>query len=141
MNKAKKEESDLEIRKEMERRVLQDRPIRFDWVIKCLLYRKANFNVLNGFAVLAGLLAILLLVPSCTTEDEVPDLSDEGTNGWIYKIMAFRSPIRMVLSLHHIKTATFIMPGFYMSCPVLLLPRPDWNGGTGLSPLVVRLRM
>lgn len=72
MNKAKKEESDLEIRKEMERRVLQDRPIRFDWVIKCLLYRKANFNVLNGFAVLAGLLAILLLVPSCTTEDEVP---------------------------------------------------------------------
>ena len=88
MNKAKKEESDLEIRKEMERRVLQDRPIRFDWVIKRLLYRKANFNVLNGFAVLAGLLAILLLVPSCTTEDEVPDLSDEGTNGWIYKIMA-----------------------------------------------------
>ena len=72
----------------MERRVLQDRPIRFDWVIKRLLYRKANFNVLNGFAVLAGLLAILLLVPSCTTEDEVPDLSDEGTNGWIYKIMA-----------------------------------------------------
>ena len=72
MNKAKKEESDLEIRKEMERRVLQDRPIRFDWVIKRLLYRKANFNVLNGFAVLAGLLAILLLVPSCTTEDEVP---------------------------------------------------------------------
>ena len=71
MNKAKKEESDLEIRKEMERRVLQDRPIRFDWVIKRLLYRKANFNVLNGFAVLAGLLAILLLVPSCTTEDEV----------------------------------------------------------------------
>ena len=63
MNKAKKEESDLEIRKEMERRVLQDRPIRFDWVIKRLLYRKANFNVLNGFAVLAGLLAILLLVP------------------------------------------------------------------------------
>ena len=62
MNKAKKEESDLEIRKEMERRVLQDRPIRFDWVIKRLLYRKANFNVLNGFAVLAGLLAILLLV-------------------------------------------------------------------------------
>jgi len=88
VNKAKKEESDLEIRKEMERRVLQDRPIRFDWVIKRLLYRKANFNVLNGFAVLAGLLAILLLVPSCTTEDEVPDLSDEGTNGWIYKIMA-----------------------------------------------------
>ena len=78
----------MEIRKEMERRVLQDRPIRFDWVIKRLLYRKANFNVLNGFAVLAGLLAILLLVPSCTTEDEVPDLSDEGTNGWIYKIMA-----------------------------------------------------
>ena len=68
--------------------MLQDRPIRFDWVIKRLLYRKANFNVLNGFAVLAGLLAILLLVPSCTTEDEVPDLSDEGTNGWIYKIMA-----------------------------------------------------
>ena len=62
MNKAKKEESDLEIRKEMERRVLQDRPIRFDWVIKRLLYRKANFNVLNGFAVLAGLLAILFLV-------------------------------------------------------------------------------
>lgn len=61
MNKAKKEESDLEIRKEMERRVLQDRPIRFDWVIKRLLYRKANFNVLNGFAVLAGLLAILCL--------------------------------------------------------------------------------
>ena len=40
------------------------------------------------FAVLMGLLAVLLLVPSCTTEDEVPDLSDEGTNGWIYKIMA-----------------------------------------------------
>lgn len=88
MNKAKKEESDLEIRKEMERRVLQDRPIRFDWVIKRLLYRKANFNVLNGFAVLMGLLAVLLLVPSCTTDDKVPDLSDEGTNGWIYKIMA-----------------------------------------------------
>ncbi len=47
----------------------------------------------------------------------------------------------MVLSLHHIKTATFIMPGFYMSCLALLLPRPDWNGGTGLLLLVVRLRM
>lgn len=45
----------------------------------------------------------------------------------------------MVLSLHHIKTATFIMPGFYMSCLALLLPRPDWNGGTGLLLLVVRL--
>ena len=157
MNKAKKEESDLEIRKEMERRVLQDRPIRFDWVIKRLLYRKANFNVLNGFAVLAGLLAILLLVPSCTTEDEVPDLSDEGTNGWIYKIMAdyylwnedmpgkgnlnFSQSPDKFFDLHHIKTATFIMPGFYMSCLALLLPRPDWNGGTGLLPLVVRLRM
>lgn len=39
------------------------------------------------------------------------------------------------------KTATFIMPGFYMSCLALLLPRPDWNGGTGLLLLVVRLRM
>ena len=86
MNKAKKGESDLEIRKEMERRVLQDRPIRFDWAIKRLLYREANFNVLKAFAVFAGLLAVLLLVPSCTAEDEVPDLSDEGTNGWIYKI-------------------------------------------------------
>ena len=47
-----------------------------------------ELRVINGFAVLAGLLAILLLVPSCTAEDEVPDLSDEGTNGWIYKIMA-----------------------------------------------------
>ena len=29
------------------------------------------------FAVLMGLLAVLLLVPSCTTDDKVPDLSDE----------------------------------------------------------------
>ena len=39
------------------------------------------------FAVLMGLLAVLLLVPSCTTDDKVPDLSDEGTNDWIYKVM------------------------------------------------------
>lgn len=39
------------------------------------------------FAVLLGLLAFLLLVPSCKTDDDVPDLSDEGTNDWIYKIM------------------------------------------------------
>lgn len=38
------------------------------------------------FAVLLGLLAILMLVPSCTTDD-VPNLSDEGTNDWIYKVM------------------------------------------------------
>lgn len=39
------------------------------------------------FAVLMGLLAFLLLVPSCKTDDKVPDLSEEGTNDWIYKIM------------------------------------------------------
>ena len=39
------------------------------------------------FAVLMGLLAVLLLVPSCTTDDKVPDLSDDGTNDWIYKVM------------------------------------------------------
>ena len=39
------------------------------------------------FAVFMGLLAVLLLVPSCTTDDKVPDLSDEGTNDWIYKVM------------------------------------------------------
>ena len=39
------------------------------------------------FAVLMGLLAVLLLVPSCTTDDKVPDLSDEGTNDWIYKVL------------------------------------------------------
>lgn len=39
------------------------------------------------FAVLMGLLVVLLLVPSCTTDDKVPDLSDEGTNDWIYKVM------------------------------------------------------
>lgn len=39
------------------------------------------------FAALMGLLAVLLLVPSCSTDDKVPDLSDEGTNDWIYKIM------------------------------------------------------
>lgn len=39
------------------------------------------------FAVLMGLLAVFLLVPSCTTDDKVPDLSDEGTNDWIYKVM------------------------------------------------------
>lgn len=39
------------------------------------------------FAVLLGLLAFLLLVPSCKTDDDVPDLSDEGTNDWIYMIM------------------------------------------------------
>lgn len=44
-------------------------------------------SVKTMFAVLMGLLAVLLLVPSCTTDDKVPDLSDEGTNDWIYKIM------------------------------------------------------
>ncbi len=39
------------------------------------------------FAVFIGLLAVLLLVPSCSTDDKVPDLSDEGTNDWIYKVM------------------------------------------------------
>lgn len=39
------------------------------------------------FAVLMGLLAVFLLVSSCTTDDKVPDLSDEGTNDWIYKVM------------------------------------------------------
>ena len=39
------------------------------------------------FAVFMGLLAVLLLVPSCSTDDKVPDLSDEGTNDWIYKVM------------------------------------------------------
>ena len=39
------------------------------------------------FTVLMGLLAVLLLVPSCSTDDKVPDLSDEGTNDWIYKVM------------------------------------------------------
>ena len=145
------------------------------------------------FAVLMGLLAVLLLVPSCTTDDKVPDLSDEGTNDWIYKVMTdyylwnedvpdkgdlnfsqspdkffgsllsdqdgvkygdgwltfrkrkrirslLRQTIRMVLSLHRINTATFIMLGFCMSCLALLLPKPDWNGGTGLLLLVVRLR-
>ena len=76
MNKAKKGESDLESGKRWREGVLQDRPIRFDWAIKRLLYREANFNVLKAFAVFAGLLAVLLLVPSCTAEDEVPDLSD-----------------------------------------------------------------
>lgn len=41
----------------------------------------------KAFAVLMGLLAVLLFVPSCTTDDKVPDLSDEGTNDWIYKVM------------------------------------------------------
>lgn len=39
------------------------------------------------FAVLLGLLAILLLVPSCKTDDG-PDLSEEGTNDWIYNVMS-----------------------------------------------------
>lgn len=37
---------------------------------------------------LLGLLACLLLAPSCTKEDE-PDLSEEGTNEWIYKNMTY----------------------------------------------------
>ena len=45
----KKEESDLKIMEEMERRELQDRYIRFDWAIKRLLRQKANFGVLEGF--------------------------------------------------------------------------------------------
>ena len=36
---------------------------------------------------LLGLLACLLLAPSCTKENE-PDLSEEGTNEWIYKTMS-----------------------------------------------------
>ena len=144
------------------------------------------------FAVLMGLLAVLLLVPSCTTDDKVPDLSDEGTNDWIYKVMTdyylwnedvpdkgnlnfSLSPDKFFDSLlsdqdgvkygdgwltfsriekkeEETKSVmaadsygfefavTFIMPGFYMSCPVLLLLRPDWNGVTGLLPSVVRLR-
>lgn len=35
---------------------------------------------------LLGLLTCLLLAPSCTKDDE-PDLSEEGTNEWIYKTM------------------------------------------------------
>ena len=45
----KKEESDLKIMEEMERKELQDRYIRFDWAIKRLLRQKANFDVLDGF--------------------------------------------------------------------------------------------
>ena len=45
----KKEESDLKIMEEMERREMQDRYIRFDWAIKRLLRQKANFGVLEGF--------------------------------------------------------------------------------------------
>lgn len=45
----KKEESDLKIMEEKERRELQDRYIRFDWAIKRLLRQKANFGVLEGF--------------------------------------------------------------------------------------------
>ena len=45
----KKEESDLKIMEEMERKKLQDRYIRFDWAIKRLLRQKANFDVLDGF--------------------------------------------------------------------------------------------
>ena len=44
----KKEESDLKIMEEMERKELQDRYIRFDWAIKRLLRQKANFDVLDG---------------------------------------------------------------------------------------------
>ena len=45
----KKDESDLRIMEEKERKELQDRYIRFDWAIKRLLRQKANFDVLNGF--------------------------------------------------------------------------------------------
>lgn len=45
----KKNESDLKIMEEKERKELQDRYIRFDWAIKRLLRQKANFDVLNGF--------------------------------------------------------------------------------------------
>ena len=46
----KKEESDLKIMEEMERKELQDRYIRFDWAIKRLLRQKANFDVLDASA-------------------------------------------------------------------------------------------
>ena len=45
----KKNESDLKIMEEKERKELQDRYIRFDWAIKRLLRQKANFDVLDGF--------------------------------------------------------------------------------------------
>lgn len=45
----KKDESDLRIMEEKERKELQDRYIRFDWAIKRLLRQKANFDVLDGF--------------------------------------------------------------------------------------------
>ena len=40
---------DPKVMAENERKELQDRYIRFDWAIKCLLRQKANFDVLNGF--------------------------------------------------------------------------------------------
>ncbi len=45
----KKDESDLRIMEEKERKELQDRYIRFDWATKRLLRQKANFDVLDGF--------------------------------------------------------------------------------------------
>ena len=61
----------------------QDRYIRFDWAVKCLLRQKANFDVLEGFltVLLGEEVKIIELLESESNQQSV----DDKFNPWISK--------------------------------------------------------